>query len=311
MPERELFTDDSELEQAGGLRETPILFQARNLLAMTSSHSDAIVLVGRSTGISENDRVAVEEPLEIRIGHGPLENRRNQAVAITMRTPGHDEELALGFLFSEGVIANHQQVRAVGPCGDGDLDNAVRVELAEDVHPDLERLQRNFYTTSSCGVCGKQSLAALHTQSHYQIEAKRFVLKHDALIGLPDLLRKKQRVFERTGASHGAAIFDREGRILAVREDVGRHNALDKLIGSCLQSGLLPLADHGILVSGRASFELMQKAMMAGCPMLAAVGGPSTLAIETAREFDICLVGFLRDGLYNIYSSQQRVGTEN
>ena len=279
------------------------------LKTMTASRPDAIVLLERSNGISENDRVAVEEPLEIRMGHGPLENRHSQAIAITMRTPGHDQELALGFLFSEGVIANQQQVRAVGPCGSSDLDNAVRVELIEGVTPDLESLQRSFYTTSSCGVCGKRSLAALHTQSHFQIEAERFAVRPDALIGLPDSLRQRQAVFARTGALHAAAIFDHAGQILEVREDVGRHNAMDKLIGWCLQSDQLPLADHGILVSGRASFELIQKAMMAGCPMLAAIGGPSSLAVETAREFGICLIGFLRDGLYNIYSSPQRVSS--
>ena len=274
---------------------------------MTASNPDISVKVERSDGRSENDRVAVEEPLEIRLGYGALEQRKQQAIAITMRTPGHDEELALGFLFSEGIIASLQQVRAVGPCGVGELDNAVRVELAEGVDPDLERLQRNFYTTSSCGVCGKQSLAALHAQSHYPIDADRFVLDVDALIALPDLLRPRQTVFARTGALHAAALFDQTGKLLVVREDVGRHNALDKLIGSCLRSGLVPLAEHGILVSGRASFELLQKAMMAGCPMLAAVGGPSSLAIEIAREFDLCLVGFLRGGRYNIYSSRQRL----
>ena len=276
---------------------------------MAAPHPDAIVLVKRSSGISENDHVAVEDPLEIRLGHGPMENRQQQPIAITMRTPGHDEELALGFLFSEGIIKNAEQVLAIGPCGNSELGSAVRVELAEDIKPDLERLQRSFYTSSSCGVCGKQSIEALRTQSHYSIETEGFELQPETLIGLPDLLREQQAVFSRTGALHGTAIFDRNGKIIAVREDVGRHNALDKLIGYCLQTGLLPLAEHGILVSGRASFELLQKAMMAASPMFAAVGGPSSLAVETAKEFNITLVGFLRGRLYNIYSSPERVKT--
>jgi FdhD protein len=276
---------------------------------MTHSQADKQVPVKRSSGISESDSVAVEEPLEIRIGHGPLENRDHQAVAITMRTPGHDEELALGFLFSEGIISSGEQVRAVAPCGDSPQDNAVRVELAETVDPDLDRLQRNFYTTSSCGVCGKQSLEALRSQSLYPINPQGFSLAASAMTKLPEQLRRQQEVFSHTGALHAAASFDQNGQILAVREDVGRHNALDKLIGSCLQADQLPMAEYGILVSGRASFELAQKAMMAGCPMLVAIGGPSSLAIDTAQEFGLCLVGFLRAGQYNIYTSPQRVQT--
>jgi len=274
---------------------------------MTHSESDTLVSLTRSDGHIEDDRVAVEEPLEIRIGYGPMADRQHQAIAITMRTPGHDAELALGFLFGEGVITDQRQVLATGPCGESETDNAIRVELVAGQTLDLARVQRNFYTTSSCGVCGKQSLEALKTRSCYPIAAEGFELPASALNALPEGLRTQQAIFARTGALHAAALFDCHGEILALREDVGRHNALDKLIGWSLGAGNIPLAEHGIVVSGRASFELLQKAMMAGCPMLAAVGGPSSLAIETAREFDICLVGFLRDGLYNVYSSPHRV----
>ena len=269
--------------------------------------STATVRVRRwPDGETVDDCVAVEEPLEIRLGWGPLADRRQQSVAITMRTPGNDEELALGFLFSEGILASGDQVRSVGPCGESG-DQAVRVELTERSEVDLGRLQRHFYTTSSCGVCGKQSIAALRVSTRHRPADAPYTIAGPALTALPDRLRDRQLAFAQTGSIHAAASFDPAGELIRAFEDVGRHNAVDKLVGDALQRHALPLSGVGILVSGRASFELVQKAAMAGCPVLAAVGGPSSLAVEAAVEFGITLVGFLRAGRFNVYSRPDRI----
>jgi FdhD protein len=257
------------------------------------------------------DVIATEEPLEIRLEFDDGEGGRvERSISITMRTPGNDEELALGFLYSEGIIRRAADVRLARPCGPpaaNGLINVVRVELAAGVGVELDRLQRNFYTSSSCGVCGKASLEAVAVQGRFDITATPWTMPSSVLGGLPAALRSDQAVFEQTGGLHASGLFDAEGRLMAVREDVGRHNALDKLIGSRLQADALPLDRFGIVLSGRASFELMQKAMMAGCPLVAAVGAPSSLAVDLAREFGITLVGFLKADTFNVYSRSDRI----
>jgi FdhD protein len=260
---------------------------------------------------SRQDQVAVEEPLEIRLGYGPAEQRQQRSISITMRTPGQDAELAAGFLLSEGIIRGSGDIETVRPSGSPVgplmLHNIIQVELLPGVAVDLARLERHFYTTSSCGVCGKSSLEALEVQNAPTLREHEPRISRSTIYGLPDKLRQSQAVFDRTGGLHAAALFDAGGNLLALREDVGRHNAVDKLIGSQLWAGRLPLSNNGILVSGRASFELMQKALMAGIPMLVAVGAPSSLAVELAVQFKMTLLGFVRDGRFNIYSGAWRL----
>ena len=257
------------------------------------------------------DELAVEEPLEIRLGYSAAGQRVQQSISVTMRTPGQDAELAAGFLLSEGIIRGPADIEFIRPCGPAvgplKLHNVVRVELSPDVIVDLKRLERHFYTTSSCGVCGKTSLEALQVSATPDLLVDRPLFSVDIVHRLPLKLREAQAVFDHTGGLHGAALFTVEGELLGLREDVGRHNAVDKLIGSELLAGRLPLRDKIILVSGRASFELMQKALMAGIPILVAVGAPSSLAVELARRFKMTLIGFARDGRFNIYSGASRL----
>jgi FdhD protein len=228
-----------------------------------------------------------------------------------MRTPGDDHELVLGFLVTEGIIQSRDQVLSVRHCGEADaqtgLKNIVRVEIDPAVDLQLDRLQRHFYTTSSCGVCGKASLEALRVTGQTSLAAHQTVFAARLLIDIPNIVRKQQQVFSKTGGLHAAAIFGPDGEIVIVKEDVGRHNATDKAIGSLFSAGRLPAHALALLVSGRASFELMQKALVAGIPLLAAVGAPSSLAVQTARDFDMTLIGFLRDGTFNIYAGPERV----
>lgn len=272
-----------------------------------------------------DDVVATEEPLEIRLeldrdgdgdgsdsdgGGGEDGARIERSISITMRTPGNDEELAIGFLYAEGIVRHSADILLARPCGPpapNGLINVVRVELAPGVRVDLDRLERHFYTSSSCGVCGKASLDAVAVQGRYDIAESPFRIASRALGGLPDKLRAAQAVFEQTGGLHASGLFDAAGNVVDVREDVGRHNALDKLIGNRLRADALPLESHGIVLSGRASFELMQKAMMAGCPIVAAVGAPSSLAVELAEEFGITLVGFLARDRFNVYARADRI----
>ena len=255
--------------------------------------------------------VATEEPLEIRLAYSSADGQRaEKSVSITMRTPGNDQELAVGFLFTEGIVRAAADVQSVAPCGPpapNGLINVVKVELARGVGVDLEKLERHFYTSSSCGVCGKASIDAVAVQGRYDLHAAALSVERDVLGTLPAALQAQQAVFEQTGGLHASGLFDRKGNIEIVREDVGRHNALDKLIGRALTDGRVPLLDRGIVVSGRASFELMQKAMVAGCPLLAAVGAPSSLAVELAKEFGMTLVGFLKPGRFNIYNRADRI----
>ncbi len=260
---------------------------------------------------SRGDRVAAEEPLEIRLGYETSEGRTESSVSITMRTPGNDAELAVGFLFTESIVRDIADIAFVKPCGppapDTGNHNVVRVELESGVAVDIGRLQRHFYTTSSCGVCGKTSLDALRVTGAEKIAADGTRFERKILTALPDKLRAAQKIFEETGGLHAAAAFNTAGELLVSQEDVGRHNAVDKVIGTLLSQNRLPANDLGLIVSGRASFELMQKALMAGMPLLAAVSAPSSLAVDLAREFNMTLVGFLRGNTFNIYTGEERI----
>jgi FdhD protein len=248
------------------------------------------------------DLLAAEEPLEVRLGcgDGPQGDR---AVSVTMRTPGHDRELAVGFLFAEGIVTAREQVLAVHACKSG---NVVRVRLRPGVEVNLARLERHFCTTSSCGVCGKSSLEAVRVAAHARPAEGRPVVEPAVIQRLPEKLRAAQALFDRTGGLHAAALFDAAGNLLSLREDVGRHNALDKLIGAQFLAGRTPLSEDVLLVSGRASFELVQKAAVAGLPILAAVGAPSSLAVGLAREQGLTLIGFVRPDGFNVYSGADR-----
>jgi FdhD protein len=258
-----------------------------------------------------DDFLAIEEPLEIRLDYLAEGRRAARSISITMRTPGDDEALAVGFLLSEGIIRAAGDVRRVRPCGPPvgplQLHNVVRVEIADEVSISIDRLERHFYTTSSCGVCGKTSLEALAIQGAPVLPKDSPRMTAEVIHTLPDRLRAAQAVFNRTGGLHAAGLFNAQGEITSVREDVGRHNAVDKLLGAALLERRVPLSDFGLLVSGRASFELAQKALMAGVPILAAVGAPSSLAVELAKRFGMTLIGFLRDGRFNVYSGKSRL----
>lgn len=293
----------------------------------------AIKKVAGETSSPAQDSVAIEEPLEIQLVYGPAKARTRKQITVTMRTPGNDSELAAGFLLTEGVVrdiadivsvinplesssqASHlteeeeesaAEVESILPRSS--RTNVVLVELAPDVAVNLSTLERNFYTTSSCGICGKASLLALRSVCPPRY-VNSFSVHAEVLHALPEQLREAQQVFEQTGGLHGAGLFDANGKLLMLREDVGRHNAVDKLLGAQFLADLIPMRDKILLLSGRASFELLQKAVMAGLPMVAAVGAPSSLAVQVAREFDVILVGFLRDNRFNIYHGADRVHT--
>ena len=257
------------------------------------------------------DQVAVEEPVEIRVICGPLEKRVMRSVSITMRTPGNDEELAAGFLLTEGILTSPDQIadiqlRGVDP--DGVVTgNIVRVEVRPEVDLDLNRLQRNFFTTSSCGVCGKASLEALRVQGLKPVGVGDFEMDAARICELPDRLRASQNTFRRTGGLHGAGLFAMNGHLLDTREDVGRHNAVDKLIGRYFLDGETPMSNYGMIVSGRVSFEIMQKGLVAGIPVIVAVGAPSSLAVEMAIEYQMTLIGFASQSRFNIYATRGRV----
>ena len=257
----------------------------------------------------ETDTLAVEEPLEIRLGFSEDGRQVHKAVSITMRTPGYDFPLAAGFLFTEGILQSKNQIQSIKHCGKfPNNQNTVRVDLSENTEINFKKLERNFYTTSSCGVCGKSSLEALN------VAGARAILQNDfphitaqTIHDLPKKLLKNQTVFGETGGLHAAALFDISGNPIDIKEDVGRHNAVDKLIGKQFLENTLPLSDKILFLSGRASFELVQKAVMAQIPVIAAVGAPSSLAVEAARQFNITLLGFVRDERFNIYTGEERV----
>jgi len=266
-----------------------------------------IVRVTESGPQTLQDGLAVEEPIEISISipvATPPVLSKN--ISITMRTPGQDKDLAIGFLFTEGIIKANSQIQKVQL-----EENRIEVFLDHSEDLDLTKLDRHFYTSSSCGVCGKASLEAIKTECQLTpINELPWQVEENLLYDLPELLSKQQEVFASTGGIHAAALFSTDGKLLLSREDVGRHNALDKLIGAMLRnedSALLPLNEHLLLLSGRASFELVQKAVMAGIRFIIAIGAPSSLAVDLAREHDITLVGFLKKERYNIYSGVQRI----
>ncbi|WBQ04764.1 formate dehydrogenase accessory sulfurtransferase FdhD [Kribbella sp. CA-293567] len=253
---------------------------------------------------SRPDSIAVEDPLELRVDGRPL--------AVTMRTPGHDVELAHGFLHTEGVIGSAGDLRDARYCDSRDAEgrntyNVLDLGLSPGVPAPETGVERNFYTTSSCGVCGKASLDAVRVKSRYSPAGDPLRVSLEVLASLPDRLREQQEVFERTGGLHAAGLFTPDGELLVVREDVGRHNAVDKVIGWALLGGLIPARGHILIVSGRTSFELAQKAVMAGIPLLGAVSAPSSLAVELADECGLTLAGFIRNGSLNVYSHPDRI----
>lgn len=275
------------------------------------------------------DVLAVEEPLEIRLGYLANGKRIHKPVSITMRTPGDDHELAAGFLFTEGILHSPDQIEKINHCGPKSApgavatgfltiadqgaqiesrrpSNTIRVELADGVEVDIKRLERNFYTTSSCGICGKSSIEALQTGAE-KLKTEGPVIPASLIRSLPEKLLQAQSVFEKTGGLHASGLFDTTGELRALREDVGRHNALDKVIGAKFLNNQVPLSDAILLVSGRASFELVQKALVAGIPIMAAVGAPSSLAVQLASEFGMTLAGFVREGGFNIYTGRHRI----
>lgn len=268
-----------------------------------------VVRVRGDDADDSHDRLAAEEPLEIRLKMGGGRDARVQRLAVTMRTPGDDAALALGFLHGENVVRSPDDVLDVAhtPVQGGRRDpNVVVVTLADGVRVDVKRLERHVYTTSSCGVCGKASLEAVATVGAPALPAGPSLLPA-TVHALPDALRQAQDVFELTGGLHAAALFTEAGDLVRVREDVGRHNAVDKLVGSFLAAGEAVPAEHGVLVSGRASFELVQKALMAGVPVLAAVGAPSSLAVDLAEAHGMTLLGFVRDRRFNVYAGAARI----
>ena len=300
--------------------------------APASDRGSASTSISRFSGSEScvtEDLLAVEEPLELQLAYGPAAARSTKSISVTMRTPGHDFELAAGFLMTEGMVNDAADIQAItyvarpktGTEGeeagkDGRAEprilpyqperNVVRVSLAPGVSVSLANLERNFYTTSSCGICGKASLLALRTVCPPRARNELRV-GAGIIYRLPGRLRTAQDVFDRTGGLHASGLFDAEGHLLASREDVGRHNAVDKLLGAEFLADRTPLRDRLLLLSGRASFELLQKALMAGIPMVVSVGAPSSLAVQVAREFDITLVGFLRADRFNVYHGAQRI----
>jgi FdhD protein len=244
-----------------------------------------------------SDELAAEEPLEIRVDTRP--------VSVTMRTPGHDEELAAGFLLTEGLVKKRKDLAAIKPYPRNESGNVVNAFLAPSLAVDFDRLTRHVFASSSCGLCGKATIEAVH--QHFKPLRARLGVKASTVLSLPDKMRREQKTFERTGGLHAAAVFDRLGNVVVLREDVGRHNAVDKVIGYGLLRGMLPFDRHILLVSGRASFEILQKALAARIPIVCAVSAPSSLAVEFAGKSGQTLIGFLRGETMNIYAHPQRI----
>ncbi|WP_412850593.1 formate dehydrogenase accessory sulfurtransferase FdhD [Chryseobacterium sp. PMSZPI] len=277
-----------------------------NLLENKSVRRLEIVKVKEDSSFFYTDDISVEEPLEIRISYQWNGQKVSKNISVTMRTPGNDSELAAGFLFTEGIISGPQQIKNIAQPEAECLrnrENIIEVELVDGFIPHLKNADRNFYTTSSCGVCGKGSIEAIKTVSAFQnMEKEHRIIPLEILYQLSGNLQSFQNNFSATGGIHASGIFNWNGNLLALREDVGRHNALDKLIGHTLFTEQLPLNNVILVLSGRASFELIQKAAMAGISTVAAIGAPSSLAVDLAQEFDMTLLGFLRDNRFNIYN---------
>ena len=269
---------------------------------------DRVSLQGRS---DESDLLAIEEPLEIRLSFLRPEGKQSQSLSVMTRTPGEDRALAIGFLFTEGVVTSLDQIDGVEHDDDisdaSELTNVVQVSLVKGVIPDFELVRGYPYRTASGGFCGETSLESAAEKARYSMDSSEMRVGPQALYPLPIRLAEGKGAFASTGGINAAALFDSDGKILDVCEDVRKNNALDKLIGSAILDQGLPLTDRGVLVSGRASFELVQKAVMAGCPMLASIGAPSSLAVALARKMNMTLVGFLREGRFNIYAGAERI----
>ncbi len=273
---------------------------------MKSTASISIQHFDQSGAIQRMDQLAIEEPLEIRLGT----SEGIKSISITMRTPGNDFDLAAGFLYTEGILQSPDQIERIEhPKGwNPELDgNIVLVKLKDNIKVDTKKLERHFYTTSSCGVCGKTSIDAVKATGIQSLKSQKSAFSPQLIHQLPERLRAQQEVFDQTGGLHAAALFDSDGNLTLLREDVGRHNAVDKLIGACFLDHNIPLKDNLILVSGRASFELIQKAAMAQIPILAAVGAPSSLAISLAEEVGMTVLGFVRDQRFNVYCGSERL----
>ncbi len=282
----------------------------KNLDEREASVPIAEIRPGRER-LDKQDLLAVEEPMEIRVTTGPRDGRTARSLSITMRTPGNDFELAVGFLYTEGILKERSQIEGIEFCGPAapgrQTSNIVRVDLTENVELDLGSLERNFYTTSSCGICGKASLDAVQVKGLKPIKEAQPRFLREKIHALPAKLRAAQPVFERTGGLHAAGLATPDGELLEIREDVGRHNAVDKLIGRRFLDGKTPLGELGMVVSGRASFEILQKALVAGIPMIVAVGAPSSLAVEMAERFGMTLIGFASSERFNVYAGVDRI----
>ncbi len=263
----------------------------------------AIIRVTKTDATLQNDHIAIESPLEIRVAHGNASTRTRQNIGITMRTTGEDAALALGYLFTEGIIDAPQSVIGVKTIA----ENVVLVELKEGISPAINRLERQSYTNSACGACGKASFEDVVTHACFLTEKNFPKVTRDILFQLPEKLRTAQVVFDSTGGIHAAALFDTNGKFIQLFEDVGRHNALDKLIGWAFQQKKLPLKEYILLLSGRISFELVQKAWMSGIAVIAAMGAPSSLAVDLADDCGITLIGFLKAHQFNIYTHGERI----
>ena len=259
---------------------------------------------------SEADRLATEEPMEIRIESGARGDPETTSLSVTMRTPGNDFELAAGFLFTEGIVARPRDIVRIEYCTDAGVPqeyNVVSVVLRPTVKFDADRLSRHFYMTSSCGVCGKTALEAVRVAVRHRVREDRPSVDPATVASVPEQLRQGQAWFAETGGLHAAGLFDPGGKLLALREDVGRHNAVDKVVGEAFLGGRVPLAEDILAVSGRASFEILQKAAVAAIPFVIAVGAPSSLAVTIAEEFGMTLVGFARGDWFNVYAGPQRI----
>jgi FdhD protein len=281
-------------------------------LSQASAERTTVQRVAGTTFTRDTDVLAIEAPLEISLEYGPSGQRQTHSLAVTMRTPGHDTELVAGFLLSEGIVQQTADIISIehhaDPRRPKERGNVVRAALAPGVALELDRLERHFYTTSSCGVCGKTSIDAVKaTSCPVPPSAASPQVPASLIHALPGRQRAAQPVFEQTGGLHATALFSAQGELLLLREDVGRHNAFDKVVGAALLAGQLPLGQHIVLLSGRASFELVQKAALAGVAILAAVGAPSSLAVEAAEEFGLTLLGFVRNERFNIYTHAQRI----
>lgn len=280
-------------------------------MSVSSVISKSIEKIGQNTRHSEADLLAVEEPLEIRLKYSYEDTLVEKSISVTMRTPGNDFELVTGFLFTENIIADNQCIDKIYYCSqvksDEEVGNILIVVLKEGTAVDLKQLERHFYTSSSCGVCGKSSIEAIRTTINQDWFKSTFSVKPGLIMQLPKLLKQDQLIFDHTGGLHAAGLFDLEGNIICLREDVGRHNALDKLVGAMVHENGIPLTKNILVVSGRLSFELVQKALRAGIQMLVAIGAPSSLAVQLAESHSIALIGFVKNDRFNVYTGMNLV----